>query len=97
MILEQVFEVMEVTLLESGYWFVGGQAQKDINVGDNLALEIKTEIDVRHFLPFQVMAISTYGHDVQELVHPLTGYLTLKGEKGGLLKTTKYLWSATDN
>lgn len=41
--------------------------------------------------PFKIIAISTYGRDIDQLGAGLTGTLVLEGEQGETLLDTKYL------
>jgi hypothetical protein len=70
-----MFEVVEAERTPQGYWIVQGRAWEDINLNDCLVVIHGSEST--QFTTLDVIGISTYGRELEQLARVMTGSLTL--------------------
>jgi len=87
----QVFEVVEVRQLNSCKWLLRGRAYEDLKIGDDVLTEGFDAFETAAMPTFKITAISTYGHEVDELPRMLTGDLTVEGDRGEYLERATML------
>jgi len=90
-----VFNVDTVEPAGPGRWRVAGRAYEDVTVGETVfpggpaaepPLTGKAPMGA-----YEVVSISTYGHDLPTLNRMLTGLLLLEGPEDGGILTTEFL------
>lgn len=81
----EVVPVFQVTQIEQkGYneWAVAGRAWQDIRVGDTVRL-VQPQVEEQEQWPsFEVVAISAFGEQLEELFRITPGILRLSGAAG---------------
>ncbi len=88
---QDVFEVGEVRQIENDTWLVRGRVYEDLKVGDVVFADVPGLDGTAEALPFRIIAISTYGFDVDMLYRVMTGDLILCGQHGNRLKEAPML------
>jgi hypothetical protein len=84
----RVFEVATVDQLgsDSTLWRVKGRAWEDMHIGDTVSLDVVSPDGASSPLIFQITQCRSYGVDIPELSHGMTGELLLQGPHGDLLR-----------
>jgi hypothetical protein len=87
----RVFRVFEVATVDqvgsdSTLWRVQGRAWEDVHIGDTVSLDVVAPNGEGTLLTFQVMQCRSYGVDITEVSHGMTGELLLQGPYGDLLQ-----------
>ena len=85
-----VFQIVEVEPVSGKVWRASGRAWEDVRVGDCLSIESAEGHDPG-VSAFTVTAISTYGHEVEELNRMLTGTLLLQSDEDTALHAGRML------
>lgn len=65
---------------------VQGRAWEDVHIGDTVSLDVMAPDGAGSPLTFQIMGCRSYGVDIPELSHGMTGELVLQGPHGDLLR-----------
>ena len=81
--IKPAFEIVTVEPVD-GKWLLQGRAWETIRLSDILTAEGSATVDDKTD-QFIVVAITTYGHVVDELYRMMTGSLTVSGQRGDLL------------
>lgn len=88
---QTVFEVVDVSLFRDDVWLVRGRAWEDVRLGDCLAVGASEANDGTPRPSFEIVGISTYGREIDELNRMMTGNLLLHGPAGDRLLGTEFL------
>ena len=93
---KRVFEIVESGQSGERTWRLRGRAYNDIRIGDEVFVETARG-DISQSQPYRVIAISTYGQEVEELSRMLTGDLIVQGDNCPLLRQGTMLVSIAAN
>jgi len=74
-------KISRATALDAYTWLVEGRAYADLGVGGAVQACGRSDVDVSGEA-FRILTMSTYGRSVDRLDKMLTGYLTLRGNRG---------------
>jgi hypothetical protein len=85
------FLVVEVYPIKANTWLVRGRAYEDIQLGDVVFAKQPMPASSEAVNPFRVVAISSYGGELDVLGRMMTGDLTVRGDDGDQLKSSKML------
>ncbi len=91
MMQQDAFAVGEVKHIKDDTWLVRGRAYEDLKIGDVVFADVPGQDGSAEAFPFHIIAISTYGFDVDALYRVMTGDLTLRGQHGDRLKEAPML------
>jgi hypothetical protein len=92
----RVFEVATVDQVggDSTRWRVQGRAWEDVHISDTVSLDVVAPDGAGSPLTFQIIGCRSYGVDIPELSHGMTGELMLQGPHGDLLREDDVLLAA---